>query len=287
MRSILGGSSRSCRSAAGPPLTSGKCHAVKGVDGSTGMDPARHVALSGERKGCLSFAQMQPLIQTAGMDAGKPGERDGLPSGSHQRRCCGPAHAPPAVCGCAQRCAAGGGRLLACCLPWARGHAVCHGLCAPLCLHVGLASMPVMLLVRPLPLQQASKILCNTFSCCWHYQMSTGRVITMEWVDGCKVNNAEQLLAQQLRPREVALLMLHTFAEMTFVLGFTHGDPHPVRACMPAFLLWAPFWQANPPRLGSAHQLSVKKSVCAQGNIIVRPCPQSSGVAPLPLVAMG
>ena len=73
-------------------------------------------------------------------------------------------------------------------------------------------------------------------------QLSTSRVITMEWIEGCRVSDAAQLTAQRLRPREVALLLLHTFAEMTFVQGICHADPHP-------------------------------------GNIIVRPCPGPSSMA--------
>lgn len=79
-------------------------------------------------------------------------------------------------------------------------------------------------------------------------QLSTSRVITMEWIDGCKVNDTAQLTAKSLRPREVALLLLHTFAEMTFVHGCCHADPHP-------------------------------------GNIIVRPSPHPAGAALLTFIS--
>ncbi|KAK9795900.1 hypothetical protein WJX73_003785 [Symbiochloris irregularis] len=58
-------------------------------------------------------------------------------------------------------------------------------------------------------------------------QLSTSRVLVMEWIEGCKVNDAQALLAAKLWPREVALLLLHAFGEMVFVQGAIHGDPHP------------------------------------------------------------
>ena len=58
-------------------------------------------------------------------------------------------------------------------------------------------------------------------------QLSTKRVITMEWIEGCKVNDQAALLQASIRPQDVAVLLLDAFAEMTYVHGFVHGDPHP------------------------------------------------------------
>lgn len=58
-------------------------------------------------------------------------------------------------------------------------------------------------------------------------QLSTKRVITMEWIEGCKVNDQTALLQASIRPQDVAVLLLDAFAEMTYVHGFVHGDPHP------------------------------------------------------------
>ena len=49
----------------------------------------------------------------------------------------------------------------------------------------------------------------------------------MEWVEGCKVNDQAALLQASIRPTEVAVLLLDAFAEMTYVHGFVHADPHP------------------------------------------------------------
>ena len=58
-------------------------------------------------------------------------------------------------------------------------------------------------------------------------QLSTKRVITMEWIEGCRVNDKAALLQASIRPQDVAVLLLDAFAEMTYVHGFVHGDPHP------------------------------------------------------------
>jgi len=57
--------------------------------------------------------------------------------------------------------------------------------------------------------------------------LCTQRVLTMEWVDGCKVTNASCLEAAGLRPKQVGELLMHVFADLTFRTGCVHGDPHP------------------------------------------------------------
>ena len=49
----------------------------------------------------------------------------------------------------------------------------------------------------------------------------------MEWIEGCRVNDQSALLQASMRPQDVAVLLLDAFAEMTYVHGFVHGDPHP------------------------------------------------------------
>ena len=58
-------------------------------------------------------------------------------------------------------------------------------------------------------------------------QLSTKRVITMEWVEGCRANDQESMQQASIRPKDVAVLLLDVFAEMTYVHGFVHADPHP------------------------------------------------------------
>lgn len=49
----------------------------------------------------------------------------------------------------------------------------------------------------------------------------------MEWVEGCRANDQDSMQQASLRPRDVAVLLLDVFAEMTYVHGFVHADPHP------------------------------------------------------------
>ncbi|EFN58557.1 hypothetical protein CHLNCDRAFT_140686 [Chlorella variabilis] len=58
-------------------------------------------------------------------------------------------------------------------------------------------------------------------------QLCSSKVLTMEWVEGCRITDVECLIQQGLRPRDVGTLLLDTFAQQTYLDGFTHGDPHP------------------------------------------------------------
>mmetsp|Transcript_32254 Transcript_32254/g.57711 ORF Transcript_32254/g.57711 Transcript_32254/m.57711 type:complete len:544 (-) Transcript_32254:75-1706(-) len=57
-------------------------------------------------------------------------------------------------------------------------------------------------------------------------ELCSRRVLTMEWVDGCKITDIDCLDAVGLSSTQVAELLLHTFADMTFRSGFIHGDMH-------------------------------------------------------------
>ena len=65
-------------------------------------------------------------------------------------------------------------------------------------------------------------------------QLSGERIITMEWMDGCKLTDLEGLRDLHLHSRDVAIELLQAFAQMTFVDGL--GMPH-------RFLSWQP-WHA-------------------------------------------
>ena len=58
-------------------------------------------------------------------------------------------------------------------------------------------------------------------------QLSTQRVITMEWVEGCRVADQMALHQLSIRPKDLAVLLVYAFAEMTYVHGYVHADPHP------------------------------------------------------------
>lgn len=59
-------------------------------------------------------------------------------------------------------------------------------------------------------------------------QLSSQRILTMEWVTGVKVDQAEQIRERLgLEPLEVADLLVRSFSEMMFRFGFVHADPQP------------------------------------------------------------
>lgn len=102
---------------------------------------------------------------------------------------------------------------------------------------------------------------------CVCMQLSSQRVLTMEWVEGCRVDDQQAMQRLSLRPKDVAVLLLDAFAEMTYVHGFVHADPHPGN------VLVRPAPQQGkslltPPRLPSKRTASAVKptKVCmAQG----------------------
>lgn len=84
-------------------------------------------------------------------------------------------------------------------------------------------------------------------------ELSTKRVITMEWVEGCRANDQESMQQASIRPRDVAVLLLDVFAEMTYVHGFVHADPHPgnilVRPAPHQGFWWRHFTRWKQPQL--------------------------------------
>ena len=64
--------------------------------------------------------------------------------------------------------------------------------------------------------------------------LSSPRVLCMEWIEGIPVADREQLIESGLDPSEVAALVARTFAEMTFKFGFVHSDAHPGNALVQA-----------------------------------------------------
>nr|XP_024393504.1 uncharacterized aarF domain-containing protein kinase 1-like isoform X3 [Physcomitrium patens] len=58
-------------------------------------------------------------------------------------------------------------------------------------------------------------------------ELSTKRVLTMEFMEGCKIDDIKSLEKAGVDPKEVASLLAAIFAEMIFCHGFVHGDPHP------------------------------------------------------------
>ncbi|PRQ59430.1 putative cadmium-transporting ATPase [Rosa chinensis] len=59
-----------------------------------------------------------------------------------------------------------------------------------------------------------------------HWNLSTSKLLTMEFIDGAQVNDVKTIKKLGIRPDEVARLVSETFAEMMFKHGFVHCDPH-------------------------------------------------------------
>ena len=59
----------------------------------------------------------------------------------------------------------------------------------------------------------------------WEY--SSRRVLTMEYIDGVKITDAEGMKRMGVDPSDVAKILVFAFAEMIVKNGFFHADPHP------------------------------------------------------------
>jgi ubiquinone biosynthesis protein len=60
-----------------------------------------------------------------------------------------------------------------------------------------------------------------------HHQLSSKRVITMEFIDGCKVTNKAQMRDWQVSGESIARNGTHIVIRSIFDHGFFHADPHP------------------------------------------------------------
>ena len=58
-------------------------------------------------------------------------------------------------------------------------------------------------------------------------ELSTAKVLVIEFVDGCKITDKPQLLAWGLRPETVAETGMDIYLTQIFEFGFFHADPHP------------------------------------------------------------
>lgn len=60
-----------------------------------------------------------------------------------------------------------------------------------------------------------------------HRDLSTRRVLTMEFVDGMKITDAPALRAAGLEPAEVLQTLMRIYVRMMLAYGFFQADPHP------------------------------------------------------------
>ncbi|POO03327.1 Serine/threonine protein kinase [Trema orientale] len=59
------------------------------------------------------------------------------------------------------------------------------------------------------------------------WDLTTNQVLTMQFCRGQKVDDVVYMKKQGIDPIKVAKVVVEIFAEMIFVHGFVHGDPHP------------------------------------------------------------
>ncbi|KAI3748837.1 hypothetical protein L6452_12221 [Arctium lappa] len=59
-----------------------------------------------------------------------------------------------------------------------------------------------------------------------YWNLSTTKLLTMEFVDGAQVNDLKSIQKLGIAPHDIARLVSRTFAEMMFKHGFVHCDPH-------------------------------------------------------------
>ncbi|XP_065625918.1 uncharacterized protein LOC111993080 isoform X4 [Quercus suber] len=59
------------------------------------------------------------------------------------------------------------------------------------------------------------------------WELTTTQVLTMEFCWGHKVDDVEFFKEMGINPIKVAKALMEVFAEMIFIHGFIHGDPHP------------------------------------------------------------
>ncbi|KAI3515016.1 hypothetical protein L1887_13765 [Cichorium endivia] len=58
-------------------------------------------------------------------------------------------------------------------------------------------------------------------------ELTTNQVLTMEYCRGRRVDDLEFIQEMGIDSKKVAKVLVEAFAEMIFVHGFVHGDPHP------------------------------------------------------------
>ncbi|TNN84972.1 putative aarF domain-containing protein kinase 1 [Liparis tanakae] len=68
-----------------------------------------------------------------------------------------------------------------------------------------------------------------------HWDLSTKRILTMEFVDGGQINDKDYMKKHGINVNEISENLGKMYSEMIFVHGFVHCDPHPgnvlVRKC--------------------------------------------------------
>ncbi|MFO0710296.1 MAG: AarF/UbiB family protein [Sandaracinus sp.] len=59
------------------------------------------------------------------------------------------------------------------------------------------------------------------------WELTTRDVLTMSFMEGTKINKIEEIKAQNIEPRSVAIRFVESFYKQIFIDRFFHADPHP------------------------------------------------------------
>ncbi|XP_057336838.1 aarF domain-containing kinase 1 [Microplitis mediator] len=60
-----------------------------------------------------------------------------------------------------------------------------------------------------------------------HWDLSSSRVLTMEFVKGGQINDLKYIRDNNINPYEVSSKLGRLYSHMIFITGFVHSDPHP------------------------------------------------------------
>ncbi|MGQ9608450.1 MAG: ABC1 kinase family protein [bacterium] len=60
-----------------------------------------------------------------------------------------------------------------------------------------------------------------------YWEFTTGKVLTMEMIDGIKINQIDELRKQGYDPKRIAYKGAEAYLKQIFIHRFFHGDPHP------------------------------------------------------------
>ncbi|CAI9727522.1 Hypothetical predicted protein [Octopus vulgaris] len=59
------------------------------------------------------------------------------------------------------------------------------------------------------------------------WSSTSKRVLTTEFIDGCKITDIEGIQEMGLSPKDINRKLINCFSDQIFRSGFVHGDPHP------------------------------------------------------------
>ncbi|KAJ4761376.1 Protein kinase superfamily protein [Rhynchospora pubera] len=86
-----------------------------------------------------------------------------------------------------------------------------------------------------------------------YWNLSTPRLLTMEFMEAAEVTDVKAIKKHGLRPHDVSKLVSKAFAEMMFKHGFVHCDPHAanlmVRPLPKPVSWWSSFFKRRKPQL--------------------------------------